>query len=322
MIRVLVLSDIHYACDAEKQRRGHETRVIRNPFLRATTRVFRHCFWLRDPFAHNHLIESFLARAGDADWVVVDGDLSCDTRFVGLSDEAARESARQCLSKLRQVFGHRLLVALGDHELGKMSLFGRQGGLRLASWDQVCGELALEPFWRRDAGRYVLLGVTSSLLAFPVFEPEALLEERARWYSLREEHLARIREVFAALAPDQRVLLFCHDPTALPFLGQDVTVRAKLGQIERTIIGHLHSRLILWKSRRLAGLPTIRFLGNSIRRMSAGLSAARGWDPFRVELCPSLTGIQLLKDGGFLEMRLDPEAGQPADTRFHRLSWD
>jgi hypothetical protein len=69
-------------------------------------------------------------------------------------------------------------------------------------------------------------------------------------------------------------------------------------------------------------MPTIRFLGNSIRRMSAGLSAARGWRPFRVRLCPSLAGIQLLKDGGYLELRLDPEAEQPAATRFHRLPWD
>jgi hypothetical protein len=321
MIRVLVLSDTHFACEAERERRGHETGVIANPVLRAATRVFRNHFWLRDPFAHNHLLDAFLARAGEPDLVVANGDLSCDTRFVGLSDDAAFESARQCLAKLRQAFGSRLHVALGDHELGKMSLFGGRGGLRLASWDRAAAGLGLEPFWQREAGRYVLLGITSSLLALPVLEPEALPEERARWRELRAEHLNRIREVFGALRPDQRLLIFCHDPTALPFLGRETEVRARLGLVERTFIGHLHSNLILWKSRLLAGMPPIHFLGNSIRRMSTALSEGRRWKEFHVHLCPSLTGIQLLKDGGFLELRLDPTARQPVASRVHRLPW-
>src|SRR5256885_1671802 len=62
---VLVVSDIHYACDAEKQRRGHETRIITNPLLRRAVQSYRHHIWLRDPFAHNHLLDDFLARAED-----------------------------------------------------------------------------------------------------------------------------------------------------------------------------------------------------------------------------------------------------------------
>jgi hypothetical protein len=320
--RILVLSDIHFAGEAEQQRRGHEAGVIRNPCLRAAVRAYRHFLWLRDPFAHNALLDRFLAQAGDAAVVVVNGDLSCDTRFVGVSDDAAFESARQCLMKLRQAYGSRLVVSLGDHELGKLSLFGGQGGLRLASWDRARADLNLEPFWRRDVGRHVLLGVTSSLIAFPVFEPESIPEERGRWHALREAHMAQIRGAFLALRPEHRVLLFCHDPTALPFLWRDEAIRAHLGRVEHTIIGHLHSRLVFWKSRCLAGMPAIGCLGNSIRRMSTALRDARCWRPFRVRLCPALAGIQLLKDGGFLEILLDPTAARPAEVRFHPLAWE
>jgi 3',5'-cyclic AMP phosphodiesterase CpdA len=315
---IRVLSDVHFASAAEQQRRGHESRAITNPVLRALVMAYRHFVWLRDPFAHNHLLDAFLARRPDADLVVVNGDLSCDTAFVGLSDDAAYESARQCLAKLRGQFGDRLVATLGDHELGKLSLFGGRGGLRLSSWERL-GALGLESLWRREVGGYVLLGVTSTLLAFPVFEADSLAEERAQWQALREAHLAAIREVFAGVSARQRVVLFCHDPTALPFLWREEVVRARVGQIELTIIGHLHSNLILWKSRMLAGLPPIRFLGHSVRRMSTALSEARLWRPFNVRLCPSLAGLELLHDGGYAELGLDPRAVEPARFQVHRL---
>src|SRR6185503_7659166 len=148
LMTVLILSDIHYACDAERQRRGHETRVIPNTLLRHAVKAYRHHVWLRDPFAHNHLLDEFLNRANSPDWVVTNGDYSCDTEFVGVCDDAAFESARQCLAKLRQRFGARLRSTIGDHELGKMSLFGGKGGLRLASWRRTTAELALPPLWQ------------------------------------------------------------------------------------------------------------------------------------------------------------------------------
>jgi len=61
----------------------------------------------------------------------------------------------------------------------------------------------------------------------------------------------RIRAAFAALQPQQRVLFFCHDPTALPFLWREDIVRGKLAHVEQTIIGHLHSNLFLRKSKLL-----------------------------------------------------------------------
>jgi hypothetical protein len=316
---ILILSDVHYACAAEKQRKGHETRIIRNPLLRLAVKTYRHFIWQRDPFSHNHLLDDFLACADAPALIVANGDYSCDTQFVGVSDDAACESARHCLTKLREKIGSNLRAVIGDHELGKMSLFGGKGGLRLASWRRAQADLELIPFWRDEIGDYVLLGITSSLVAFPVYEPEALPDERAEWRGLRSTHLQEIRQAFAQLKASQRVLLFCHDPTALPFLWDEAEIRAKLEQVEQTVIGHLHSDLFFWKSRLLAGMPTINFLGTSIKRMSVALTHASSWRHFKVRLCPSLAGIELLKDGGFYSVELDPDGQTPALFQFHPL---
>ena len=164
-----------------------------------------------------------------------------------------------------------------------------------------------------------MLGVVSTLLALPVFEPEILPEEWKAWQVLREQHLEKIRSAFSGLAADERVLLFCHDPTALPFLWRETEVREKLAQVEKTIIGHLHSKLVLFKSRMLAGMPVIRFLGHTPLRLSTALSEARYWKPFNVMLCPSLSGIELLKDGGFCTAEIDPRGERAAEFKFHRL---
>jgi hypothetical protein len=157
-------------------------------------------------------------------------------------------------------------------------------------------------------------------VALPVFEPDTLPAEQPEWERLRAEHLEEIRRAFAALRPGQRVLLFCHDPTALPFLWREEAVRARLPQIEQTIIGHLHSNLVLWKSRRLAGMPRIGFLGHTATRLSTALREARLWRPFHVRLCPALAGIELLKDGGYLIVEIDLEGSQPARFQFCPLS--
>ena len=92
-------------------------------------------------------------------------------------------------------------------------------------------------------------------------------------------------------------------------------------KIEATVIGHLHSQLILRTGCILAGMPAIHFLGATFRRNSTALNEAKLWRPFRVQLCPSLTGIQLLKDGGWLTVELSADARQPARIRFHPLPW-
>ena len=191
--------------------------------------------------------------------------------------------------------------------------------MRLASWRRAREELGLAPFWRVDIGDYVLLGLASSLVALPALVPDTLEAERPEWERLRAEHMAQIRQAFTALRPAQRLLLFCHDPTALPFLWDDEAVRARLPQIEQTIIGHLHSPLVLYKSRLLAGMPRIGFMGHTAARLSTALRQARRWRPFHVRLCPALAGIELLNDGGYYTVELDPDAHRPAIYHFHHL---
>jgi Calcineurin-like phosphoesterase len=318
--QILIVSDIHYAGAAERARGDdYEYRDLKNPLQRHFVKNYRHYIWLRHPMRQNHLFEQFLERAGSPALVVANGDYSCDTGFVGMADDAALESARECLGKLRARFAPNFYATLGDHELGKVSFFGGRGGLRLASWERSNKELGLPGFWQVEMGNYVLMGVTSSILALPVLGPDTLAAERDGWNKLREQHFAEIRRAFATLKPDQRVILFCHDPTALPFLWHDDTVRARIGQIEHTIIGHLHSNLVLWKSRLLSGMPRIRFLGHTVNRLTHALSEARHWLPFNVLLCPSLSGVQLLKDGGYCTLELDLTAKAPAKFQFHRL---
>jgi Calcineurin-like phosphoesterase len=318
--QILIVSDVHYAGAAERARGDdYEYRDLQNPLSRHFVKNYRHFVWLRHPMRHNHLLDEFIERAGSPALVVANGDYSCDTAFTGIADDAALESARECLQKLRARFATNFHATLGDHELGKMSFFGGRGGMRLAAWQRARQELDVEGFWQVELGNYVIMGVTSSILALPALEPDTLPSERAQWQEIREQHFAEIRGAFAALKPAQRVILFCHDPTALPFLGRDDTVRSRIGQIEHTIIGHLHSNLILWKSRLLSGMPQIRFLGHTISRLSYALSEARLWRPFHVLLCPSLSGIQLLKDGGYCTLDLALSARTPAQFHFHRL---
>ncbi|HEX3797680.1 MAG TPA: metallophosphoesterase [Verrucomicrobiae bacterium] len=318
--QVAILSDIHYACAAEQALgNDYEIREVANPALRLFIKTYRRHIWLREPLGQNVRLDEFIARAGSPDWVIANGDYNCDTAFVGLSDDNSLQSARECLGKLREKFSPNFRATLGDHEFGKLSFFGGRGGMRLESFRRAREELGLQTFWQVTLGNYVLMGVTSSLIALPLFGPDILPDELPEWRRLASEHLAEIGEAFAALQPHQRVLLFCHDPSALPFLSREKAVREKLSQVEQTIVGHLHSNLIYRNSRVLAGIPPIRFLGSTARRMSTALSEARHWRPFKVRLCPSLAGIELLKDGGYYTVELDDDAVRPARFQFHHL---
>ena len=319
-ITLTILSDVHYACAAE-QARGEDFELagVTNPLLPLFLKIHHRYLWLHHQLQQNHLLDQFLARSGPADHVIANGDFCADTGFIGVSDDAACESARESLTRLRAQFGAKFHATFGDHELGKRGFINGAGGMRLASFHRAQNELGLEPFWQLELGRYILLGVVSSLIALPTYEAETLPEELSGWRALRAEHLAKICAAFAALKPGQRVLLFCHDPTALPHLGREPAVREKFSQVEQTIIGHLHSNFILRLSRLMAGMPTLRFLGHSAQRMSAALGEAKYWKPFNVRLCPALSGIELFKDGGYLTAELDPEARQPAQFQLHRI---
>jgi hypothetical protein len=319
-LTVAILSDIHYAGSAELARgEDYELRVIANPLLREAARAYRHLVWMRHPLDQGRQLDRFLAEVSPLDYVVANGDYTCDSGFVGVSDPAAFQSAQECLGKLRAKFGDRARFVFGDHELGKLSMFGGKGGMRLASWHCATRQLGLLPLWKFAIGRYLLIGVSSPLIALPANQPDTLPEEWPEWQRLREAHLAEIRAAFDALQPEQRVLLFCHDPTALPFLWREESVRRRLSQVEQTILGHLHTRLILWKSRLLSGIPSIRFLGRNVSRFTSALNEAHHWWPFHVRLCPALSGIELLNDGGYYTVQLDPAASRPARFTFHPL---
>ena len=318
--RLAILSDIHYAGPREQaEGDDYEYRVIENPFLRFALRQYRRHIWLRHPLQQNGQLDRFLAEVPTADCVIANGDYSCNTAAYGLSDDAALESALTCVGKLRRQFGDQLRLSFGDHELGKLRLMGTRGGMRLQSWQRGIEQLGIAPFWKLEVGHHLLLSCTSTLLALPVFAHDLLPTERAEWEKLRDTHFAEVRAAFAAARPEQRILLFCHDPTALPFLARDEVISAKIPQIERTVIGHLHSNLYLRLSRILSGMPAIKCLGHSIHRMSTALSEARYWRRFNVLLCPSLAGIELFKDGGYFTVDLDPTSPRPAEFHFHAL---
>jgi hypothetical protein len=317
---IAILSDVHYACVAEQASgNDYEYRDLRNPALRLLMSVYRRHIWLREPLGQNARLDEFIAAAGSPDLVIANGDYCADTKSVGLSDDGSLQSARECLDKLRHRFAPNFHANIGDHELGKLSFMGAKGGMRLASFNRAREQLGLETSWRAEFGNYLLLGFTSSLIAQPLFEPDILPNELAEWRRLSAEHFAEVRATFSALKPQQRVLLFVHDPSALQFLWRDEVVRARLGQVEATVIGHLHSNLVFRTSRVLAGMPRIRFLGHSATRMSSALAEGRCWPAFKVRLCPSLAGVELLKDGGFYRVELDEEARQPANFTFHPL---
>lgn len=318
-LTIAVISDIHYAGEAERKRGGTELEVVRNPLLKAGVFLFRRFVWLKDPTAQNHMLDRAIQAAKEADFVVANGDYSCDTAFVGVSDDAAFESAENCLTRLREASGDRLLITMGDHEIGKMSIFGGVGGPRLESWERVRHDLEIEPLWTRQLGSYLLVGIASPVVAFPAYEPEAKPEERPIWWRIRDNYMRELSALFSGLHPKQRVILFCHDPTALPFLHDQKAIRERIHQIETTVVGHLHTPMIYGVSRLLAGMPQIDLLGNTVRRHSEALNKADCWPLFKPQLCPSPSGSQLLKDGGICKLTLDMEGTDPVRARVMRL---
>jgi hypothetical protein len=321
-VSVVVVSDIHHAGEAERAR-GHPREALpANLPQRLLMRAWDQLFWMRDPLAHNHLLDRFLDAAetrAPAEWVVGNGDFACNGCGLGVSDDAVLASARQSLGRLRERFGERLLATIGDHELGKTGFVGGTGGMRLASWPRVVEELAIQPFWQRDVGCYTLLGVASPLVGLPLFHDDALAAELPGWEALRAAHLETIRQAFARLPEERRVILFCHDPSVLTFLRDEPEVRARLRQIELTVVGHLHAEFILRQARRLAGFPRIGWLGATARHWTYGLSGARCWKEFNVVLCPALAGIEWDKLGGWLTLQLDPAGREPARVFRHEL---
>lgn len=320
-MRVLVISDLHYAAEVELGRQGHELKVISNPALRLMAKGFRHWIWLRNPQAHNHRLDQIVSANPDPDWVVANGDFSLDTGFVGVSDPAAYTSAETALGILRGAYGDRVRATMGDHELGKKSLFGGAGGLRLASWGRVVDGLRIPPVWTQEVNHLVMIGAASTPLALPVFLPDALPEERRAWLQVADEVREALIARFSKLSRHQQVLLFVHDPSALPYLARIPEIRERMDQIVCTVIGHLHTPAVFRLGQLLAGFPRVGFCGHSVRRYSTALQEARWWRAFRTVLCPSPTGIQLLKDGGWLEIEIPNTPHGSIQIHRRHLPW-
>src|ERR1700729_3361108 len=157
MHNVAILSDIHYASAAEQARGDdYECRGLTNPFTRLFIRTYRRFVWLRYPLRQNHLLDRFIDRVGAPELVIANGDYSCCTRYLGVRDEGAFQSARECLQKLRNRLSPNFRATFGDHELGEFSFFGGRGGMQLKSWHRAQHELGLQPFWRTELGNYLL----------------------------------------------------------------------------------------------------------------------------------------------------------------------
>lgn len=315
---ILALSDIHFASSGEIARRNPEADAVERIWLRPLAAGFR-SLWLGRLEWNNRLLSKFVDVEGAADLVVANGDFSCDSAFVGVSDDAAFDSAKQCLSRLRSRFRERFEATIGDHELGRKSAFGGSGGPRLESWFRSVNELKLRPFWQVDFGCYVLIGVTSSLLALEGFESQLLPEERPAWNDLREAHICQVRDAFNEIPRDKRILLFVHEPAALNWMAREQAVQRRLGQIEQTFIGHLHFRSVFWVMGHMAALR-LPLGSDAMRRYSHVREWNLLWRSFNVRLCPAL-GCQLLPLRGlYYQIVVDLSGRDPAIFQLQRIS--
>jgi len=157
-IRLAIVSDIHYA-SAREQARGndYELRGIANPLLRRLLAIWRRFVWQREPLHQNYLLENFLARTGGRFCHRQRGLLMITPLYRSQRRCGVPECARSAWGNCVKPSERNLRATFGDHELGKLSFFGGQGGMRLASWHRAQQELGLEPFWRVEIGRYVLM---------------------------------------------------------------------------------------------------------------------------------------------------------------------
>ena len=307
--KIVILSDIHYASKKEQNEGENEIHKMRNPVLKLIAFIFRHFFWMRHPYAHNNKLFQFLTVAPDADLVVACGDFSCDSANIGASYPPVKESITDAIYFIQERFKDNFLPIHGDHDIGKMSLFGGNGGLRLESWQFLQEKLNFRPVWHRQIGSWRLIGICSTLLMLPILKKEILSGELSRWEKLRTNYLRELNTHLLMTTSEDKIILFCHDPTALPYLAELPSIQHLLNRkrIVLTIIGHLHTEIILKISYLLAGMPHIKFLGNSVSKMSFALRQAKIWKQFNVLLCPSLSGCQWLKDGGWLELDLSED---------------
>jgi hypothetical protein len=175
------------------------------------------------------------------DYLVAGGDYSCNSGFIGLADPAAFASAAECLKKLRAQFA--IASFPSSVTMNSASLASSANKVECA-WPAGRAPSmisASHPSGRKTLGRYTLSGSPPPSSPFHLLEADVLPAELDAWRNLRETHLHQIRELFASIPSTQKNLTLLPRPSALPFLWRESSVQQKLPQIERTIIGHLHS---------------------------------------------------------------------------------
>jgi hypothetical protein len=324
-MRLAVLSDIHVLGPGETVRAREIARQLGTAHSWWGRRWHRALFRARRRFWnwHPHARRRCFLRALDdiarfePDWVIANGDYGGDALGVGLSDAHTFESVAGALDLVRATFPSRARFVFGDHELGKYSTELRRGGIRLASLTRGEEQLGIRSFWHEVDGRFHLIGVNSTLFTLDLFLPEALPAEVPAWKAFRERHLADVASTFRDLPADARVLLFCHDPGALSALYRVDAVRARLAQVEGTILGHLHAPRLLRLTRLLGRLPKVRARYPVARIISAGSRDAHTWARFRPLVCPSTFGAGHHVGGGVL--LLSTEGDGPLVVRRHRI---
>ncbi|HMP75887.1 MAG TPA: hypothetical protein PKE12_06290 [Kiritimatiellia bacterium] len=324
-MRLAVISDIHMVGPAELALANDSYGQLRahpHPLFRAWRKGL---YRVRRRFWNGHLQwrhTAFLRALDEVseqrpDWVIANGDYGGDLGGVGLSHQATLDSASVVVDMIRDRFPGRSRFVFGDHDLGKYSTVLRQGGIRLNSLEVGEQRLQIPSFWHETDGDFHLIGVNSSLFTLDLFLPEALADEVPEWQRRRAAHIEQVNEAFQGLSSRARVVLFCHDPSALTALSQLPVIRRRLPQIALTVIGHLHSPTLLKLARYAARFSQFKPKYPVARIVAHGLSGARQWNLFHPVVCPSTFGTGHHVAGGILLVR--GAAGGRVETRRVRV---
>lgn len=312
-MKLAVISDIHVlgprelqAAHAAHDELGSDLDPIRRKWRRGLHRVRRR-LWnghleLREP-AFRHALSRLLEF--DPDWIIANGDFGGDFGGTGLSNDATFESAATAVQLMRDLFANRCRFVFGDHDLGKYSTVLRGGGIRLDSLHRGEKALGIPSFWHVRDEDFHLIGVNSSLFTLDFFLPEALVDEIPVWREKRREHIEQVSHAFDGLPRNARVILFCHDPSALTALAQVPVVQKRLNHVEQTVVGHLHTPSLM-KLTKLAPLFARLNPRYPVARIIAkGLKGAQAWQQFNPVVCPSTFGTGHHVAGGLLFLERD-----------------
>lgn len=314
-MRLAVISDIHVLGPAELALANASFDELRAEPHALKRRWRRGLYRVRRRLWNGHLEwrhTAFLRALDEVDafgpeWVIANGDYGGDFGGVGLSHAATFDSAALVLDQIRRRFPERSRFVFGDHDLGKYSTVLREGGIRLRSLEAGEQHLGIPSFWHEVDEGYHLIGVNSSLFTLDLFLPEALAEEVPEWQRRRTSHIEQVVGAFEALPRGDRVILFCHDPSALTALSQMPAIRRCLPQVALTVIGHLHSPTLLAFARYGARLSKWKPQYPVARIVASGLEGVRNWAPFNPVVCPSTFGTGHHVAGGLLFIENGPD---------------